>query len=332
MRVHLPRLELNPYVDIPVGELEQLAAADRAGRHELTEDPETSDLILFTQCHMLWTDWRLSTIRDHPLTRRYGGKVLVYDERDRPWRGFPGVYVSMPGSGFDSRYQRAWGYFRLPSLIDPDPDPDLLFSFVGSPSHRCRRPLFELRHPDGVVEEVRSFTFWDDRSPDFDLRKARFREILGRTRFVLCPRGRGTSSFRLYESLAAGRVPVIIADDWVPPEGPEWDRFAIRWPEGLRDGLIETLEERAGEWPELSGAARAAYETFFAPQVGFDRLVEECRELQEAGGIARFPKHNLLNRAYFAAGVDAAKYRVDSSARRLAGRLLRRAGLFAEHP
>jgi hypothetical protein len=332
MRVHLPRLELNPYIDIPVSELEELAAADRVGRHELTDDPEQSDLILFSQCHMLWTDWRLSTLRAHPLARRYREKVLVYDERDRPWRGFPGIYVSMPKGGFDPRYQRAWGYFRVPSLIRTRVEPDLLFSFVGSPSHGCRRPLFELQHPDGIVDEVHSFTFWDDRSPDFEARKARYRETLSRTRFVLCPRGRGTSSFRLYETLAAGRVPVIIADDWVPPEGPDWDRFVIRWPEGRRTGLIEMLEERDVDWPELSAAATAAYGEFFAPSVGFDRLVEQCRDLCESGGLDRFPKRNLMNRAYFSSGADAARYRITSSARSLARRLLRRGRVVVEQP
>src|ERR1041385_4875007 len=47
---------------------------------------------------------------------------------------------------------------------------------------------------------------------------------------------------------AAGRVPVVISDPWVPPRGPDWDALPIRWPEGRTDGLVEALEARSVEW------------------------------------------------------------------------------------
>ena len=66
------------------------------------------------------------------------------------------------------------------------------------------------------------------------------------SRFVLCPRGYGTSSYRLFETMRLGRVPVIISDEWVPPLGPSWLNCSIRisekrvrelptsWPRGCR--------------------------------------------------------------------------------------------------
>jgi hypothetical protein len=273
---------------------------------------------------MLPTDWRLTAIREHRLTARFRDKVLVYDERDRPWCGFPGVYVSMPDRSFDERFQRAWGYYRVPAWAGSDVEPDLLFSFVGSPSSRCRKELTRLRHPDAIVELVHGFTFYSESSPSFDDRRARFRAALGRSRFVLCPRGRGTSSIRLYETLAAGRVPVVISDAWVAPEGPDWDAFSIRWPEGRTKGLVELLEARSAEWRRMSSAASAAYHEFFAPQVSFHGIVGRCAELEESDALGRFPRSGMRGRAFFEAGADVVRWRTTTSVRRSGGHLLRR--------
>src|SRR2546423_15223097 len=128
MRVYFARLERNALEDSPALRAEALARVDRVGRHELSADAENADLGLFTQCHMLPRDWRLSALRDHPLTRRYRDKVMVFDERDRPWCAFPGVYVSMPRTHFEDRFQRAWGDFPA-APIESTRQPDLLFSF-----------------------------------------------------------------------------------------------------------------------------------------------------------------------------------------------------------
>jgi len=281
MHVFVARIGAAHTVDQPVDAFERLAAADRFGEHRLTPDPAQAAVVLFTQCHMV--DSRLRALREHPVARKHWEKVMVFDERDRPWRSFPGVYVNARARGFDARSQRAWGYLGAPNTPSPSPDPDLLFSFVGSATAPCRRPLFELDHPAAIVEEVRDFTFWDVASPGYEGLWARYREILGRSRFVLCPRGRGTSTFRLYEALGAGRVPVIISDEWVAPPGPDWDACSLRWPEGRTDGLVKLLEERDRVWPAMSSAATTAHSTFFSPEVTFHRVIELCRELRETG-------------------------------------------------
>lgn len=48
--------------------------------------------------------------------------------------------------------------------------------------------------------------------------------------YVLCPRGSENYSFRFYEALRFGRVPVLIDTHTVLPEGIDWDRLAIRVP------------------------------------------------------------------------------------------------------
>src|SRR4051794_35247965 len=242
MRIYLPRVETSPWSDVSVDDLEDLAKVDQFGVHELVEDLDHAEIVLFPQCHMV--DWKLEAIRRHPAARRHWPKVMVVDERDRPWSSFPGVYVSQPRSRFASQEQRAWGYLRRE---DPQTrksrtvEPDLLFSFIGSPTASCRRPLFELRHPDGIVEEIRDFMFWNPDSDDYQGKQRRYQEVLARSRFVLCPRGHGTSSIRLYETMAAGRVPVIISDEWVAPPGLDWDRFSLRVAESEAGLILELL-------------------------------------------------------------------------------------------
>jgi exostosin family protein len=234
---------------------------------------------------------------------------MVFDELDRPWCRFPGVYVSMPASYFDHRYQRAWAYFPRPEREPPTEAPDLLFSFVGSMTHKCRPPLLKLRGEDVIVAGVSGFTFYDRSSQDFQARRQRFDEILRRSRFVLCPRGQGTASIRIFETLAVGRVPVIISDEWVPPDDADWSHFSLRWPEGRVTGLREFLREHDDRWQEMSLAATAAYAEFFAPDIWFHRLAELCEEVRQDAPFA-FPSGGIRGRAFFAAGAHAWQGRV----------------------
>ena len=295
MRIFLPRLGLDRWTDLGVDALESLAACDRFQQHELVDEPAKADVVLFVQCHMV--DWRLRAICDHPVARSHWGKVMVYDERDRPWLSFPGVYVSAWASSFEARRQRAGSYLRVPNR-DPSEvaEPDLLFSFVGSPTAPCRARLFELQHPGAVVERVENFMFWDSAAAHHEERRRRFHDVLSRSRFVLCPRGRGTSSFRLYETLAAGRVPVIISDEWVAPRGPDWDAFSLRIGEGDAGSLIRLLEKRDADWSAMSAEATVAYREFFSDEVLFHRLASSLGELRQSRA-PRSSRRSLKTRA-----------------------------------
>jgi len=54
-----------------------------------------------------------------------------------------------------------------------------------------------------------------------------YRRLMAWTHFVLCPRGIGNYSYRLYETLASGRIPIIHADHPLP-DGPDWDSLVLR--------------------------------------------------------------------------------------------------------
>jgi hypothetical protein len=228
MRVLIGRVG-DPTLDAPADAFEALAGRDRFGEHVLTSSGEQADVILFPQAHMV--DWRLGAIWRTRLAAQFPKKIRIYDERDLPWSGFPGAYVSQPASSFNWKKQRPCGYYAVP-MHEENAPADLLFSFVGSLTHRCRQPLLGVTHPDAIVEVSSAFTFWD-RSLSDQRRRRRFREVMSRSMFILCPRGRGTSSIRLYEALAAGRVPVVISDGL---GATTWSRLAALAAELMRSG------------------------------------------------------------------------------------------------
>ena len=57
----------------------------------------------------------------------------------------------------------------------------------------------------------------------------KFRDILHRNIFSFCPRGRGNYSIRFYETLRAGRIPVLVDSDQVFPceDLIDWDDIVI---------------------------------------------------------------------------------------------------------
>jgi hypothetical protein len=263
---------------------EEMAREDRFGVHSLCGDPAAADLILFLDGHQHYKDLELNAIRRHPLVTQYREKAFVYSEVDQPWCAMPGLYVAMPKSHFDPRRQRACAYMTVPnSHVTPTPPPAaseaLLFSFMGRGGNAARERVLRLKHSRAVVEDTSAANFFGDQTAEIERGKRRYAEVIARSKFVLCPRGAGPSSFRIFETMAAGRVPVILSDEWVPPAGPAWDRCAIFIPENQIDRIGEILEAREPQFPAMASAARWEWEEWFAPSSLFHRMTEALSDI-----------------------------------------------------
>lgn len=326
MRVWIASLDSDKET-LPVREFCDLAEMVSLPRHTLAASPTEADVVLFPDCHMFPHDPGLRALRRHPLWREFPDKCLVYDARDLPWLAWPGIYVSMPRHYLRHEFQEPWAYYRVPlpsgamDTVEPS-HPDLLFSFVGSCTHPVRRNILTVRHERAVIEEVRNFLFWDSSSPGFIEKRTRYYRILSRSKFVLCPRGYGTSSIRLYEVLAMGRVPVIIADDWAVPNGPDWSACSLRWPERGIDRLPDVLAAREDEYAMMATSARRVYEEWFSPARAFERIIDACERLLEREAPRRFRSGGVRS-AYIRARLDRAYRRTHNrlgrNARRVAG-------------
>jgi hypothetical protein len=68
---------------------------------------------------------------------------------------------------------------------------------------------------------------WNPSVSNVDLNS--FIELAVKSKFCLCPRGYGLNSFRLYEAMQLGCVPVIITDEPYLPWKDElnWNEFSV---------------------------------------------------------------------------------------------------------
>jgi hypothetical protein len=113
----------------------------------------------------------------------------------------------------------------------------------------------------------------------------RYADLCANSKFILCPRGIGTSSLRLFETLQAGRVPVIVSDDWVPPRGPDWPRFAVFVAEDRIADIPAVLEAEEEHWAQKSALARQAWEDFFAPDTLFHYFISSLVALDRTPAL-----------------------------------------------
>lgn len=247
--------------------------------------PEQADAIVFVGS----ADPALVDVRNHPLFRKYRGKCFVFHSGDEPLPTVPGIYASIPRRWYDRRRHRAGFYLRATldqSINDYSGLPaDVPYTFIGAAgNHPVRARLLQLQ--GGWILD-------SGRAPvPPEQARARFVDSLQRSQFVLCPRGGGTSSFRIFETMQAGRVPVIISDAWVQPEGPDWDVFSVRVKESeiaSIPSIITGLEHRA---MEMGRSARAAWEAWFSPErAGITVLhwLQEIAQLRSGGKGADMP-------------------------------------------
>ena len=78
-------------------------------------------------------------------------------------------------------------------------------------------------------KDISNDTIWHLNENDKVERIKDFLNEVSLSKFTFCPRGNGSSSFRLFESLEAGSVPIIIGMlDYPFIDEVDWDSFSIR--------------------------------------------------------------------------------------------------------
>ena len=76
---------------------------------------------------------------------------------------------------------------------------------------------------------------------------SQYNQLLLRSKFSLCPSGSGPNSIRLWESLAAGSIPVLLSDTLELPEHELWDDAIIRVRERDVTNIVEILSSVSEE-------------------------------------------------------------------------------------
>ncbi len=259
--------------------------AEGAAGARVVDQPEAADCVVAaeTNFHLgrqgrLWGRWPALAPGARPL--------FVWDSSDLPSGRRPGLYCSLPRSLFDPRRHRSFCYpIRYNECIQAAAPADAqhLYGFVGGITSGVRRRLVATLRRVGrpaemlLVEQAGPWNQMFDRGglPA----KRQYAEALRRSRFFLCPRGNGVGSVRLFETMEAARVPVIISDAYVPPAGIDWDNCSVRVSERQLERIPEILASRSADWPRLAANARRAWEAKFSPAAKLGTLAGALREL-----------------------------------------------------
>lgn len=278
----------NPQWDYAHDDLNRVLRAanrDQYKKHRTTDDPDTADIILFVE--NCTTVRHYLEVLKHPIYRAHSEKCFLFTKDDHPIPFLPGIYPSIPRRWYDSSRTRSGFYLDIFDkefiTYDPsDPHRDYLYSFIGKMStHPVRKDIANLSHSTQFI--FNTSPYWPYGELDEAVQQKlehQYVDVAQRSQFVLCPRGRGTSSIRLFEMMKMGRAPVIISDEWVPPEGPDWDQFSIRVDEEDVGEIPSRLAERAHEAIEMGERAREAWESWFSPASCFHRMTEWCLDIK----------------------------------------------------
>lgn len=266
------------------------AHLDQRQHHSLVSQPDEADLIIAPIQFGGYGPF-LETLKKSHFYQTYRDKMFVYCMDDEQYPSLPGVYPAIRAEWVRQGWALGGHYLsHTLSKFDfaclPPSQRDILFSFAGSSrTHPIREKVLQLNHP-------RSFLF--DSSPKTEqtpwynkdqntVQKLRqqFQDVITRSQFVLCPRGIAPSSIRVFEAMQAGCVPVIIADELVLPQGPNWQIFSVVIAEKEIATIPKLLEQLEPRFADMSLASRKAWEGFFSPQASFETLVDWCAQLKQ---------------------------------------------------
>jgi len=215
-------------------------------------------------------------------------REFIWDSSDLPTGGLPGFYVSLPSYMYDKRRHRAFCLpIRCNEVIRPYDlsEATFLYGFFGAVSSglRARMTAALLANNDQQESliEIRD-SIWNQIFDRSGLKaKVDYAETMRQCRFNLCPRGNvlaGAGS-RLYETMQAARVPVIISDWITLPEGVDWNTCSVRVRERDISLIPEILREYTDRWPQMAVNARRAWEAHFCEEAILGELGRQMRVL-----------------------------------------------------
>jgi hypothetical protein len=237
----------------------------------LTESPDEADYVIDTTHHNQWFDgtW-LNIPPDSPFARD-PKRVFTWDISDFPSGRLPGFYTSLHTSLARSHRHRGFCYtLRWNPYVQPGElhRARFLFSFQGAITSGLRARMLDVLKPAAnagraslqVTESIWNSMF----DPASTARKQEYADSLLTAKFVLCPRGNGLSSVRLFETMESMRVPVIISDGVLLPSHIDWTACSIRVAERDIYRITDILASREADWMILATNARRTWEKHFS--------------------------------------------------------------------
>jgi hypothetical protein len=274
------------------------AELDGYGLHQLTEDPQDADIIIFAETGRCGRF--AERVRVHPVYRKFSEKCFLFDMGDGHLPVLPGVYTGLTEELYHPDHTRTGFYLFLVEeniFITHRPltgSERYLISFVGSRNAHVRDRIFALKRPDILLEDTsdRSTRIRYQGEPD---ERERFwlyyANAMADSQFILCPRGVSPNSIRLLEAMKMGRACVVISDGWHKIDGLNWDSFSITVPERDVHKIPEILDPQVYRAKEMGECARREWDRCFSEKSRFHWVVEQCLAIRERRQL-RGPLHH----------------------------------------
>ncbi len=203
---------------------------------DITDDESYADLIIVHNKHLLPRRRFEVKLLASAYFRENARRLLIYDETDNPSYVLPGLYVSTDLRRCGSHvvpvpylHKKLQSDFHGKGLKK-----SIVGSFWGRNSHPVRSKLYDLNDQRYSMIDTTTFDFFDlTESNQASLAKQRSNYInsLESSMYSICPRGYGSCSIRLFESVLSHTVPVILSDHYVPPPIFDWNIASVRIPE-----------------------------------------------------------------------------------------------------
>lgn len=264
-----------------------------------TEDLEQADYIFLDADFALETNWPyygaqakailkgdrfptdeeiLEYLFEHPASGYDKPLVLI---NMNPLAQWPAIVQALPDVLVVSHCHTVEHYrdgidisFPAMPLLDrhcyPTRERSLLLSFRGANSHLVREQLQLLHQPPEIEVELIQQSYWGalnyaDDPKGLSAEQQIYTELMARSRFSAAPRGHDIFSYRLLEVMAAGAVPVVLADDWVLPfsELLDWSEFSLQVAEEQCLGLPQILQAISAEqWQTMQQRSQQVYQQY----------------------------------------------------------------------
>jgi len=154
-----------------------------------------------------------------------------------------------------------------PRLIENEdlcrlPPPSYEFGFIGQANYAGRQVLAHL--------DLENYLF-EDTNPIYNLPTEEKREKIkayllatSACEFTFCPRGIGSSSFRLYQAFMVGSIPIVTGmNDYPFSNVVDWDKMCIRGELKILPQLIRKAKEMStGQRLAMSAEGRMFWESY----------------------------------------------------------------------
>jgi hypothetical protein len=250
-------------------------------KFELVKKAIDADLIILLESCIFKTQRNIKDFEKLLHFNKGSKRLCTLNYEDSPPGFLPGLYSSLEAFKFDPSIHISWPHLVLPNEQINEADAagevpvTMLFTFSGSCSNPVRRKIFDLYKSCPGKYKVTEIKKWYNHTL---AEKKSYIDDIRQSKFVLCPKGIASYSHRITETLALGKVPVVIADDWVPFSVPEKDYF-VRIRESDLSNLVQMLEQKEDVYETLNTNAVNVYQKYFNPQFCYSIALNQLAEL-----------------------------------------------------